>query len=139
MGMTQLIYRSRQDRLPAESIFNIRDQARENNARLAVTGVLLFSPEHFLQCLEGEAEQVTRTFRIIAEDPRHDRISLLSVRDVPQRSFPDWSMGLVDTGSASIREAVGDVLPADGFAPDRLGTDQVTTLMQRLRTLQQTY
>jgi hypothetical protein len=139
MTVTQLIYRSRQDRLPPESIFNIRDRARENNARLGLTGVLLFSPQHFLQCLEGDAEQVTHTFRTIADDPRHENISLISVRDVPQRSFPDWSMGLLDTGSTGVREAVADVLPGDDFVPEHLGTDEVTVLMQRMRTLRQTY
>lgn len=133
--MTQLIYRSRQDRLSPESIHHIRDQARENNARLGLTGVLLYGPEHFLQCLEGDAAQVTRTFRTIAEDPRHDDVALIAVRDVPRRTFADWSMGLIDTEAPGVREAVADVMSTGDFIPDHLGTDQVTTLMQRIRAL----
>ncbi len=87
----------------------------------------------------GDAEQITRTFRTIADDPRHDHISLVTVRDVPQRSFPDWSMGLVDTESDQARETIGDVLPGDDFVPEHLGVDEVTLLMQRLRTLRHTY
>lgn len=139
MSVTQLIYRSKQDRLPPESIFNIRDQARENNARLGLTGVLLFSPQYFVQCLEGTSEQVTRTFRSIADDARHEHVSLVSVQEAPQRTFPDWSMGLVDLSSTGIREAVHDVLPDGDFAPEHLNTATVTVLMQRLRTLRQTY
>src|SRR4051794_6360918 len=99
MGYTQLIYRSRKNSLPPNGIFAIRDAARRNNAARELTGVLLFNRDYFLQCLEGDAEVVTRTFRTISDDPRHRDIALIAVHDVPERGFPDWSMGLVDSTS----------------------------------------
>ncbi|MFI5937673.1 BLUF domain-containing protein [Actinoplanes sp. NPDC051494] len=140
MSLTQLIYSSRRsDTLPPEGIFTIRDQACANNARNDLTGVLLFDRHTFLQCLEGDREQVTRTFCTIGEDPRHTHVALVSVRDIEQPSFPDWSMGLVDGNSPSLRADLGDVLTGDEFSPGNLPAEKATTVMQRMRTLRYSY
>ena len=136
---TQLIYSSRKNSLPPEGIFKIRDQARINNAGRDLTGVLLFNREYFLQCLEGEAELVTQAFCTIAGDPRHSNVTLIAVHDVPERSFPDWSMGLIDSTSPDLRVALGDLLPAYDFSPQRLTADTALTVMQRMRTLHHAY
>jgi hypothetical protein len=138
MSITQLIYRSRKNSLPPNGIFAIHDQARRNNAARDLTGVLLFNRDHFLQCLEGEAQEVTRTFRTIIDDPRHREVALISVNDVPERCFPDWSMGLIDSTSPDLRVALRDVLPGYEFAPDTLDAGTATALMQRMRTLSYT-
>ena len=138
-GATQLIYSSRKNSLPPEGIFKIRDQARSNNAGRDITGVLLFNREYFLQCLEGDAEMVTQTFCTIAGDRRHSNVSLIAVTDVAERSFPDWSMGLVDSTSPELRVALGDVLPGYDFSPQHLTADAALTVMQRMRTLHHAY
>ncbi|WP_067500138.1 BLUF domain-containing protein [Actinoplanes sp. TFC3] len=140
MGLNQLIYSSvKSDALRPDSMFGIRDQARTNNARHDVTGVLLFNREHFVQCLEGERDVVTRTFCTISGDDRHQQVALMSVRDIEERSFPDWSMGLIDAESPSIRAAVGDMLPSSGFEPGELSARTTIVMMQRLRTLKISY
>ncbi|GAB2575998.1 blue-light sensor BLUF [Paractinoplanes abujensis] len=138
MSVTQLIYRSRKNSLPPNGIFAIQDQARHNNAARDLTGVLLFNRDHYLQCLEGEAEQVTRTFRTISDDPRHREVALIAVDDVTERCFPDWSMGLIDSTSPELRVALRDVLPGYEFSPDTLDAATATALMQRMRTLSRT-
>ncbi|MBL7259053.1 BLUF domain-containing protein [Paractinoplanes lichenicola] len=138
MSVTQLIYRSRKNTLPPNGIFAIQDQARRNNAERDLTGVLLFNRDYFLQCLEGDAEQVTRTFRTISDDPRHREVALIAVGDVAERCFPDWSMGLVDSTSPDLRVALRDVLPGYEFTPEALDATTATTLMQRMRTLSYT-
>jgi hypothetical protein len=139
MSVTQLIYRSRKNSLPPNGIFEIRDKARRNNAEHDITGVLLFNRDYFLQCLEGDAEDVTRTFRTISDDPRHREIALIAVHEVPERSFPDWSMGLVDSTSPQLRVALRDVLPGYEFTPENLSEQTATALMQRMRTLNYAY
>lgn len=67
--------------------------SREANARVDVTGLLLFTDHRFLQLLEGPAEAVREKMTFIAEDPRHDDVTVLLEEDVPSRQFPDWSMG----------------------------------------------
>ena len=71
--------------------------ARRNNAENDITGVLLFNRDYFLQCLEGDAEDVRRTFRTISDDSRHREVTVIAEHEVADRSFPDWSMGLVDS------------------------------------------
>ncbi|MBU2664449.1 BLUF domain-containing protein [Actinoplanes bogorensis] len=139
MSVTQLIYRSRKNSLPPNGIFEIRDQARRNNAEHDITGVLLFNRDYFLQCLEGDADEVNRTFRTISDDPRHCEVALISIGEVPERGFPDWSMGLVDSTSPDLRVALRDVLPGYEFTPETLDADTATRLMNRMRTLHHAY
>ncbi|WP_250003948.1 BLUF domain-containing protein [Actinoplanes sp. M2I2] len=139
MSVTQLIYRSRKNSLPPNGIFEIRDEARRKNVDRDITGVLLFNRDYFLQCLEGDAEKITRTFRTISDDPRHREIALIAVHDVPERTFPDWSMGLVDSTSPELKVALRDVLPGFEFTPAALNAETATTLMRRMRDLRRAY
>ncbi|WP_250035379.1 BLUF domain-containing protein [Paractinoplanes maris] len=139
MSVTQLIYRSRKNSLPPNGIFEIRDTARRNNPANDLTGVLLFNRDYFLQCLEGEAERVTRAFLTISGDPRHREVALIAVHDVPERGFADWSMGLVDSTSPQLRVALRDVLPGYEFTPENLTAETATALMRRMRSLNYAY
>ena len=80
--------------LSSEQIATIHQQAERNNQRLGITGVLLVTSLHFLQLLEGPAKQVQARFAVIAADPRHQSVRLVSERPVQQRQFPHWQMGL---------------------------------------------
>lgn len=80
--------------LSREQIAAIHQQAERNNQRLGITGVLLVTSRHFLQLLEGPAELVKTRFKLIAADPRHQSVRLVSERLVQQRQFPHWQMGL---------------------------------------------
>ena len=66
---------------------------RENNARLDVSGILLFADGTFLQVLEGDKETVHDLYDKISRDSRHQGTKILLERETPRRSFPDWSMG----------------------------------------------
>lgn len=78
--------------------------ARSANAQVGITGLLLFKDHRFLQLLEGPEPAVREKMRCIAEDPRHEQVTVLLEEDVRVRQFPDWTMGY----------AAGDALrPAD--------------------------
>jgi hypothetical protein len=67
--------------------------SRRNNHAVDLSGMLLYAGGHFIQTLEGPAEQVETTFHRIGADPRH-RDVIIALRDeVEERVFPDWSMG----------------------------------------------
>jgi len=70
-------------------------QSRRNNARAQVGGVLHFGDGYFFQCLEGEREQVNKIYRRIGDDERHRDVELLTLHDIDQRLFSDWSMKYV--------------------------------------------
>lgn len=66
---------------------------RTTNARLNITGVLLFSTEgNILQVLEGDAVVVHQLYALIAADIRHRNVVKLADGPVPGRAFANWSM-----------------------------------------------
>jgi hypothetical protein len=76
---------------------------RENNARLGVTGMLLYKDGNFMQVLEGEEGNVRALYEKIAADPRHKGEILLQQGYEKGRQFPEWSMGFRDLGSPEVR------------------------------------
>ena len=80
--------------LTASDIAAIHQQANRNNQQLGLTGLLLHTGRHFMQLLEGPAPLVRSRFAIIAADPRHQQVRLISERSIASRQFPNWHMGL---------------------------------------------
>ncbi|WP_341663300.1 BLUF domain-containing protein [Vibrio sp.] len=96
MFLVRLVYTSAITEGVTESdIQNILDTARKNNTVLNVTGVLLFSKNCFLQCLEGSRDQVNKVYHKILNDNRHSDVVLLDYSEVCEREFADWSMGYI--------------------------------------------
>lgn len=77
---------------PAE-VDRILAKARQRNAELGVTGLLLVIEQSFLQLLEGEKGVLEDLMARIGRDPRHTRVLRLLEREVPARQLPSWSMG----------------------------------------------
>ena len=79
------------------TLASILDAARRNNARVGVTGALLYSGRRFAQVLEGPPDAVEAIFETIQCDARHDNIAVLKVTSPPHRAFANWSMAFVET------------------------------------------
>lgn len=72
---------------------HLAQRARERNASIGVTGVLVYCADSFFQILEGPAAAVLATYREkIAPDSRHSSIYIAVEQKIPERAFPDWSM-----------------------------------------------
>ncbi|TGD97332.1 BLUF domain-containing protein [Methylobacterium nonmethylotrophicum] len=128
----QLVYYSRNtvpggDRAMLINMREILSVSQRNNSRDGITGFLIFDKTWFVQILEGERGQVTRTYDRIARDTRHAAATILNVRDVPGRLFPNWTMG-----GAMRTPEVQEVYLQHGFGgpldPMRLTSEQVVTL-----------
>ena len=74
-------------------IQSILQAARRRNARLDVTGCLLFSGHCFAQVLEGRQAVVSTLARKIAADPRHVGVRVMSEGQRDERDYADWAMG----------------------------------------------
>jgi hypothetical protein len=99
--LTRLIYASETtEALSPAAVQHIVDRARVNNARLHLSGLLLFDSRYFLQVLEGNRAALSELFGRIATDPRHRRIELLEVTPVHERRFAHWSMGFAAADAA---------------------------------------
>ena len=90
-----------------EELLTLLNQARANNTRLNVTGMLLYRGGNFLQVLEGGRTVVKDLFQKIAKDPRHREIIAFSERPVSQRHFGDWSMGFQNLDRINLTDIPG--------------------------------
>ena len=98
--LVNLIYASFALELMSEAeLLNVLTKSRDNNARLDITGMLLYRRGSFLQVLEGDKRVVDDLFKVIARDPRHYRITRLQERSVTKREFENWSMGFANLDS----------------------------------------
>lgn len=105
---------------PAE-LHELLRRARVNNARVGVTGMLLYHDGNFIQALEGPRDAVAAIQERIAHDPRHHGILVLYNARIETRSFANWSMGFVDSARS------GAVLP-EGFSSFLLDGDLSSVL-----------
>ena len=80
--------------------------ARQNNAGLGLTGMLLYAEGSFFQVLEGPAEAVDALYSKIELDTRHAKMTKIVQEPIRRRVFDDWTMGF----SAMSREEM-ETLP----------------------------
>lgn len=76
------------------AIFRLLTESRIKNQKFEITGHLLFDENHFLQCFEGPAQNVDNLWLCVKRDYRHYNVELMLNKEVTQRKFSDWSMGL---------------------------------------------
>lgn len=62
------------------------------NARLNLTGALLFTGTHFVQILEGPNEQLDQLMRSIERDIRHTNVTVIDRGPITTRQFPKWGL-----------------------------------------------
>ncbi len=131
--MRQMLYVSNTSRtVPAEQLNAILECARTNNARLGISGMLLYADGGFLQILEGEDGALDELYCRICADPRHwEQRVLLDHQSDP--SFRGWSMGFdrVQPGMAEGDSAFS--ITGDAIA-GRLSPGAGPVLVTMLRT-----
>ena len=71
-------------------LMRLLESARAFNQSNGITGILLYDNQQFGQIIEGERANIMKVWKRIQEDKRHHRIELLEIREISQRSFPDW-------------------------------------------------
>lgn len=104
--MRSLLYASSAPFLLAEpDLVELLRVSQTNNARLGITGMLLYKGGNFMQVLEGPDDAVQTLYARIGRDPRHHAIETLLNDSITERDFPHWSMGFQNV----------DHLPADAL------------------------
>jgi Sensors of blue-light using FAD len=71
-------------------LMRLLESSRVFNLKHGVTGILVYDNQEFAQIIEGERANVMKVWKRIQEDKRHHRIELLEIREISERSFPDW-------------------------------------------------
>lgn len=77
----------------ASDLSKLLDDCREKNAKVEVTGMLLFRDNTFFQILEGDRTVIDAIFEKLTIDNRHTRVTKIIVEPIEERSFAEWTMG----------------------------------------------
>lgn len=97
------------EELLRKTVASISQTAQTRNAKLGVSGVLIYESGHFFQILEGPESVVSRLFADICADTRHRDVKKLLDAPVPERRFSDCHM-------ATYHVHTPEVLPSNHVA-----------------------
>jgi hypothetical protein len=115
--LIQCIYASAASRdFETEELAQLLQVARESNAKLGLTGMLLYAEGSFFQVLEGQAAVVDALYAKIERDRRHAKVTLVIRESIPMRFFDAWTMGFY---KVSREELAGISGVNDFFGKDR--------------------
>ncbi|EAR62450.1 BLUF domain-containing protein [Neptuniibacter caesariensis] len=138
--MYRLIYKSRPNgTMDWEQVRTILHQSEQNNEQHGITGLLLATPNHFLQVIEGKYEEVNKLFMKIAHDPRHGQIQLISFDLIDSRLFAGWGMkglGLFDFNNEQAKLLKTKYGESNGDIQFPLDSWQALALINDLQMLQ---
>ncbi len=97
MSINQLVYLSQASRkMSVEDLTAIQTIAKTNNQPMDVTGSLFYNGGWFLQVLEGPPATLDKLYRKIEIDPRHKNSRVLYNEPASFRTFPRWSMNMIN-------------------------------------------
>lgn len=116
MRLKTLTYVSRASLdLTERDLQDILEAARRRNALEGITGLLIFNGVRFLQVIEGAETAIDGLVTDLRRDWRHTSFEVQDERYVLARSFPDWSMHLVQVSTTfqEAKLAVTSALPAE--------------------------
>ena len=92
--MNYLIYVSSASKSMSEAeIQEILASSQIKNARLQVTGLLVYRSGNFIQYIEGPQESINSLYQSICKDSRHRDMTVIDEGTVNARLFGDWQMG----------------------------------------------
>jgi hypothetical protein len=112
-------------------------QSREKNARLGITGMLLYKDGNFIHVLEGPNDAVEQMFTTICADDRHRGAICLLRRQIEEREFPDWAMGFRNLNDPAVRtlpgysEFMNEPLTSEKFLGDGIAAWRLLMIFRR--------
>jgi hypothetical protein len=137
--LTRLIYHSENHLGPFDgkmigALNAIMQVAIKNNQKANITGALIFDQLWFLQILEGDRQAVSTTLRRIIADDRHDDLTVMDARPIPDRVFANWWMGIaaVPGGASALFDKHG---LGSRFDPRKMSSGQAVAVAMDLAKL----
>ena len=74
---------------------SILEVSSAHNKAADITGVLCQGSGIYLQVIEGQRAAINALFSRIMADQRHHTVEILSLEEIEQRRYGQWSMALV--------------------------------------------
>lgn len=97
-----------------DEIKQILEASQRNNAKVGVTGALMFNSGCFTQILEGGRDAVSTVFERIQRDERHSDVVVLEFGEAQERDFAQWSMGFVGSDGEPL-ECLKEIVASTNF------------------------
>lgn len=117
--------------MSAKEISEILQQAQHNNAANAITGMLVFKDNIFLQTIEGSRARINRLLHSLMTDQRHYDLQVLETRELTHREWSRWSMNYVSSTQENTAIYLKYSTTSD-FNPYLLSFESVRGLMDDL-------
>ena len=67
-----------------------------NNHKFAITGILVYGDNRFLQFIEGPEFNIRKLMSLLCMDARHHSLDILRREFIPRRQFVNWHMRLTN-------------------------------------------
>lgn len=109
--------------------------SRRNNGKCHLVGGLYYGDNRFFQYLEGEEEDVRKTYERIQGDSRHRNITTLIEEPLEKRTFSNWSMKYVPLSADVRRFLQGHGL--ERFDPASFTAQQCEEMIELVRNSSQ--
>ena len=91
--LLSMTYVSRANKeMEIEEIREILKEAERNNTANAITGMLIYKDNIFLQTIEGSRSRINRLLHNLIDDDRHHDLQVLEARELTHREWAKWSM-----------------------------------------------
>ena len=110
------------------------DECRGKNAKVEVTGMLLYRDRTFFQVLEGDRPVVEALFEKIGKDKRHVRVTKVILEPIEQRTFAAWTMGYSEMTAKELADIPGlNDFFTRGMSYLELGESRAKTLLSAFK------
>jgi Sensors of blue-light using FAD len=121
-GLFTLLYVSELREPAADVVARICEQSRDNNARDAITGLLVFDGQAFCQFVEGPEVAIRSLRDRLCLDPRHVKMNVIQFGGTTLgRRFPGWRLGYAFSADPAAIRRLGGTRDDDALAAfDRL-------------------
>jgi hypothetical protein len=123
--------------LDLDDVCAIMRTAEPHNIEAEISGMLCWSGEFFLQCLEGERGEVSRLFSRICGDRRHTSVEIIVAAPTKLRWFSEWGMGFSRIMHSHELDLALPVAGANGFNPYLLQAVDLEAAFERLTKVAQ--
>jgi hypothetical protein len=121
--------------LSKQELESLLKQARDNNEKADVTGLLLYTKGSFMQVLEGPETSVDDIYDAIKQDTRHKDVVTLFDGPISERHFDQWAMAFNGQDGEAI-EGLSDFLhPFKSKDETKIPEGKVKELLLRFRDI----
>jgi len=139
MSLYRLIYSSQaSSEISSQDLKDIAEISQQNNNIDGITGLLCYGDSMFLQILEGEHQQVSKTYHRIVADKRHHTPVLIECLPTKTRLFEAWSMQTISMNELATDQMNTLVLRYSGsskFKPNSMTPEQCLGFVQEIASI----